>query len=966
MKTKIGLPLGLALVMFIGVFTAMLALGALNPQSAEAEDDFSVSLSNTIPNHRSDWSFSVPVKDGFWAGVTDGRAASTIDITFPGTGTVASDVRNAATAAMHWKLGGKVVTVPPSGSGETVVLTAPDGMEAVLADGMLKVEYNAPEKGPGTTGITNPDAGTEYELTVIVTVDADEDGTLDSPSPAALDSNPFVIGTEQLGQVEVTSSSDSPRANVEYVISFYTGEILTANEDKIQIRFDKDIGVPTSISANDILIKASVISGDENGDGPGGQATRLAGSPSLVTVNKMGLRGESAGDPKIKEYTFTVPDLDVADNNIGNISMDAKVTITITVGAGLTNPKEAGTGDTISVASTEGAINYFVSDNLVVGLKLSIDDVEDKRNTPLTIIGKGYKAGTTATVWLDHNQNAMIDPDETRLISDLVESDGTFEFTVNVSVPPFEKSNSTRKNYINAIDTEAPTANVIKEEDADDMPQFTVDRSLTVSPASANVGDTVRLELRDYSALGSIQARPSDATDETEAPIKIAGVKHWPESTTTITDGDADLEVVIQNGVPPGTHEIRLEHGEKNAETKLTVGGATLILTPSSAVPNQTISVVGRGFSSGSTINEDGPSRVSIGGDSVGLKGSPSPSPLINGGDEVTTDSGGNWATEIILPMNNATLTPGTYQFKVTDSDGRVGETDLIILPRTLEMSPVQGRVGSTVTVTGSGFPADNSSSDAPNPPNVTISYAGDRRESATPDSEGNFTTSFRVPSVGIPSTNVVEADFEANKKTITVSQTHDVPEGIITLEPTEVRPGDTITITGEGFAGFEQMTLLDVGTRELTPSPRVTTARDGTFTVQVLIPDFDPGSVTVKATVGKTIASATLSIVSETTQPMMPEVMMSEEATPDVAFAAVIAEDNLVKVFHFDPATQNEAPNYGWTIYDARPLFMKTNTLSTITPGGFYFLQVKEDQMGVEIGGRTIDLYAGLNPVQW
>ena len=92
----------------------------------------------------------------------------------------------------------------------------------------------------------------------------------------------------------------------------------------------------------------------------------------------------------------------------------------------------------------------------------------------------------------------------------------------------------------------------------------------------------------------------------------------------------------------------------------------------------------------------------------------------------------------------------------------------------------------------------------------------------------------------------------------------------------------------------------------------------------------------------------------------------MSEEATPDVAFAAVIAEDNLVKVFHFDAATQNEAPNYGWTIYDARPLFMKTNTLSTITPGGFYFLQVKNDQMGVEIGGRTIDLYAGLNPVQW
>ena len=31
MKTKIGLPFGLALVMFIGIFTTMLALGALSP-----------------------------------------------------------------------------------------------------------------------------------------------------------------------------------------------------------------------------------------------------------------------------------------------------------------------------------------------------------------------------------------------------------------------------------------------------------------------------------------------------------------------------------------------------------------------------------------------------------------------------------------------------------------------------------------------------------------------------------------------------------------------------------------------------------------------------------------------------------------------------------------------------------------------------------------------------------------------
>ena len=36
MKTKIGLPFGLALVMFIGLFTTMLALGVLTPNRADA------------------------------------------------------------------------------------------------------------------------------------------------------------------------------------------------------------------------------------------------------------------------------------------------------------------------------------------------------------------------------------------------------------------------------------------------------------------------------------------------------------------------------------------------------------------------------------------------------------------------------------------------------------------------------------------------------------------------------------------------------------------------------------------------------------------------------------------------------------------------------------------------------------------------------------------------------------------
>ncbi len=53
MKTKIGLPFGLALVVFIGVFTTMLALGVLTPERADAAaaaDSVKLTLSDKVKN----------------------------------------------------------------------------------------------------------------------------------------------------------------------------------------------------------------------------------------------------------------------------------------------------------------------------------------------------------------------------------------------------------------------------------------------------------------------------------------------------------------------------------------------------------------------------------------------------------------------------------------------------------------------------------------------------------------------------------------------------------------------------------------------------------------------------------------------------------------------------------------------------------------------------------------------------
>ena len=55
MKTKIGIPIGLALVMFLGVFTAMLAFGTLSPQPTQAQTTTPSADQVHLPNVGGTW-----------------------------------------------------------------------------------------------------------------------------------------------------------------------------------------------------------------------------------------------------------------------------------------------------------------------------------------------------------------------------------------------------------------------------------------------------------------------------------------------------------------------------------------------------------------------------------------------------------------------------------------------------------------------------------------------------------------------------------------------------------------------------------------------------------------------------------------------------------------------------------------------------------------------------------------------
>ncbi|MCH8992872.1 MAG: hypothetical protein IIA44_14135 [Acidobacteria bacterium] len=325
--------------------------------------------------------------------------------------------------------------------------------------------------------------------------------------------------------------------------------------------------------------------------------------------------------------------------------------------------------------------------------------------------------------------------------------------------------------------------------------------------------------------------------------------------------------------------------------------------------------------------------------------GSATISDKFNENSSVTTDNGGNWSASLIIPVNTTTTSEGTLQLKIQDDGEREGIVDLVIVPRTLTIDPVVSRVGTLVTVTGAGYPADNTKTGAETTPAVSIRYiAGSTTNTVatlTPDAAGNISGSFKVPlGATIPSTNSVRAVYTipGTSTEITTSSVHDVPEASLVIDPISGPPGTTILITASGFKTFSTVSTLQLGEIDVRPAPVPSTDQNGTFSASVLVPQLNTGAQTVKATVSGTTASVSFTVTEAAVAPTAAPA--SAEQDTAVAFAPVIDNsDNLISVFRFDGAPQ------AWSFFDPDPDFAAFNDLTTVSGGDIVWVRVNEAQ---------------------
>ena len=766
------------------------------------------------------------------------------------------------------------------------------------------------------------------------------------------------------GAASFNSLSDDPGKNTRYELKFPAPKDMNTLTDEIVIELE-DFNVPSSIDEDSIAV--TVTDGCVDGDDDTTEKN------CTTTPQDIAVSGE--------KIFITVGDLDKASDDADNdfdIKMGEVIAVVIRQSAGIRNPSEAGDYGPVAEVlfgnnEKSKVANFDGVDELTIAVPriLSLDEEDGGLGTVVNATGKGFKNGTTLTVFVDKPVHMDDDKDPTTPMSDddgvlgvdmmmpnrkldlgedtLCEVSqiggddvGTCEFTV--THPTFGGG----INYINAVDGRNGYVDV-----DEDLGEFELTASISASPAGGSPGEIILIQMVDFPVGPVVKVQLSRT--------EVCG----PASTTPTCNGSVDLtgsgnfKIIIPNWAKSGSQELRVTgqgdaagdpvKGAKN----VVISGPQIQVTPGSVVANQRISLVGVGFSSGAHITRVAPgipqiSKMSVGGKDISWA-------RINGGQPVEVDSGGNWSAAVDLPLHEATTAEGDRTIRITDSGGRTGSVTVVIAAREVTITPATGRVGTLATVRGMNFPSKN---DDGSSFNVAVVYdAGNDKQttvSAVPDASGRFEVQLRIPTTAsIPSTNTVKVQFDDDDDvTVVTTVTHEVPEGAINLSQTSGSPGSTISISGVGFKSFVPVKSVMVGSLEVTPSPRPSTDSQGMMSFKVTIPGLDVGIQTIEVKVGGTTASVGFTVTTSG---------VAAGNITESSLAVVNLGENFERSFNFNNDTKS------WTFYS--PEAPDDSTQTSFITGESYWILIEESQE-VILNGKTRNLTCGAgncwNQIVW
>ena len=792
------------------------------------------------------------------------------------------------------------------------------------------------------------------------------DATIGASVTAAQENDPDHGVGPMAAPKDPTFESDSTTGggSARYEINFRLIERTNTLINDLIIELE-DFGVPSSIGTASVTINAGA---------------------DTFTPEDVAVDGE--------EIFISIGDL-TEDENRANYWLNAgtDVQVVFRKSAGITNPTEAGS----FLAKVTFADLELETNEIPVVRKVSLSEEDGGLGDEITATGKGYKNGTTLTVFLDQlvlvtwDDPATVSTGMVALPADMVaeydarvDMDGMYGNVAMGSIPTDDDGNALHEdedgyawapngrldladhvlcavgkidgndvgkcdftiahptfsgglNYVNAVDG--------RNGYAIEPDTFELKSSISATPAGGSPGEIILVQVVDFKfneGLESVTLGRQDYCGGDNNPIRTS--RTCPGLSVDAT-GSGNFKIVVPNWARAGVQELKVFGDmESDGSTNITIGGPRITVTPSSVLANQRISLVGTGFSPNTIVGDDDMipnepdasndiSKISIGGDLIARS-------RINGGDDVTVDSGGNWSAAVDLPFTEAVTAEGARTIRVTDSGGRTGVVQVMVPSRTVTITPETGRVGTIAVVRGTGFPGKN---DEGSSFNVEVEYdAGNDKTStvtAIPDASGRFEVQLRIPTTAsIPSTNTVKVAFEDdNDVTVVTTVAHSVPEGVINLSKTSGSAGTTISISGEGFKSFVPVRSVTIGSIDVSPAPHPSTDVNGMMEFDILIPGLDVGIQTIEVDVGQTTASTGFTVIESGINPG--DIKPVAEAVADLG-------DNLDSVWHFNNDTK------AWNFYDG----LEGSDLTHLITGETYLFQIKSTAE-VILNGKTRSL---------
>ena len=754
-----------------------------------------------------------------------------------------------------------------------------------------------------TVAATDFEANTDYTLKI--TNGADDDGGLSNPTePGKVK---VMVGPEEVeleildkaGNVNLSSTKAGAKVSI----------VITADASSV-VRGGRDIavtlpgfGIPDDIEETDVLIDGDLR--DDVADSP----IDYYGNPAAVSVSG-------------SKITLSLPAKVIGANGqrVDTEIPTGAYMIRFKASAGLSNPTSKGT-KTVTVADADAKAQEI--EVTIVG-SVSLDPTWVMRGEAVTVTANGLKSGT-GTVHLDLED---VDAEDDPVFGSKSADEGSIEVEIDTSSDKFE----------------AGAVKATSRADAMGLNTIAVFDSSGTKVGTATLGilPNVDLDVSEVKRSGKMKVTVSDWYFGNISNVTVGGLQvKLPDGNDSGTADDdweeqgvssqkASFDVIVPRSVRLGEQEVTVTgttenmQGEYDDDDKVTqtvnVGSFDLTLTPATAVTDQVIRVEGSGFGDRSCISE-----IMVGDQTIDE--STSGEEVSDDRDDcVKSDSNGELSNSFKVPGK---LKAGTYNVVIRDVNNRVGTAELTIPKPGITLTPGMSQRGSTVTVVGENFPAEDL---------ITITYAEDTVTVATTDTVGKWRATFEVPvdaTIGreheVKAQSEKKADGQEGRASLNAKATHEVPDEVMEISPEAVSAGGRLTISASNLPLFTPVSITIGGIGAYGRVVGEDQATDGTGRIQevLLVPQLTSGTHTVELTVhtvgADVVVASFVDILDIVTRP-----------TNEV-FVDLIEAGTLTVVWSYDNASGT------WASYDpAAPA--EVNDLLLVSTGDIVWVQTTAD----------------------